>query len=87
MKHSTSRLWIVPGLTAFLLLALVPPAPLRAQVLGKWVPSAGPGQEYELGGNPEAKHGSPDGAGYIRSKVESPKCSTFRRRRSTSSTG
>ena len=71
MTLSTSRLWIAPGLAAFLLLALVPPAPLHAQVLGKWVPSAGPGPEYELGGNPEATHGSPDG-GYIRSITPAP---------------
>ena len=35
MTLSTSRLWIVPGLAAFLLLAFAPPAPLHAQVLGK----------------------------------------------------
>jgi hypothetical protein len=68
---STSRLWFVPGLAAILLLALVPPAPLHAQGLGKWVPNGGPGPDYELGGNPEAKHGSPDG-GYIRSITPAP---------------
>jgi len=71
VRPSTSRPRFVPGLAAFLLLAFVSPDPLHGQVLGKWVPSAGPGPDYELGGNPEAKHGSPDG-GYIRSITPAP---------------
>ena len=68
MTLSTSRLWFVPGLAAFLLLALLPPAPVCGQTLGQWTPSLGPRPDYEAGGNPEAKHGSPGGA-YIRSIV------------------
>ena len=68
---STSRPWFVPGLAAFLLLALVPPAPLRAQTLGTWGPGEKPSPNFEVGGNPETKHGSPDG-GYIRSLSPAP---------------
>jgi hypothetical protein len=68
---STSRPWIVPGLAAFLLLALVPHAPLHAQALGKWGPGEKPSPNFEVGGNPEAKHGSPD-AGFIRSVRPAP---------------
>lgn len=66
---STSRPWIVPGLAAFLFLAWVPPAPLHAQALNTWGPSEKPDSEFEVGGNPEAKHGSPDATGYLGTRL------------------
>jgi hypothetical protein len=54
-----------------LLLAATCPAPAFGQALGKWAPAATPAPDYEAGGNPEAAHGSPDGA-YIRSLSPTP---------------
>lgn len=70
MTLSSSRLWRVLGVTA-LLLAATCPAPAFGQALGKWAPAATPASDYEAGGNPEAAHGSPDGA-YIRSLSPTP---------------
>ena len=80
MTLSTSRLWFVPGLAAFLSLAFVPPAPLHAQALGTWGPGEKPSPSFEVGGNPEAKHGSPD-AGFIRSVAPAPDATGYLRTR------
>ena len=70
MRRSSST-WPVAVWLAAALLAVTCPAPVLAQVLGTWGPGEKPSPNFEVGGNPEAKHGSPDG-GHIRSLTSAP---------------
>jgi hypothetical protein len=60
------------------LLAVTSPAPVLAQTLGTWGPGEKPSPNFEVGGNPEAKHGSLDG-GYIRSVAPAPDATGYLR--------